>query len=291
MQTIASARAWAVEELRRAQVESPALAADLLIGQVLGWDRVRVLGHTEQPVRHEAWIRLQDLVLRRARGEPLHYLTGEREFYGLPFRVTPDVLIPRPETEILVEKALDLLGAGGPSRPRFVDVGTGSGCIAISIAHENPSTIGWAVDISAAALRVAQDNAARHGVAGRIQWIQADLLECFPPTPRFDMIVCNPPYVPLAEYDSLPSDVRDYEPHKALFGGRSGLEVYGRLIPEVSSRLASGGCLLLELGAGQADEIRKLVESEGLRLEGIVNDLQGIARCLVGRKVPRRDDG
>jgi len=117
--------------------------------------------------------------------------------------------------------------------------------------------------------------------------IQADLLECFPAKPCFDMILCNPPYVPFAEYDSLPSDVRDYEPHRALFGGQSGLEVYRRLLPEVSSRLVSGGYLLLELGAGQAEQIRSLAEREGLRLEEIVNDLQGIARCLVGRKLPR----
>ncbi len=288
MQTVASARLWATGELRRAGLKSPGLAADLLLGFVLGWDRVRLLGHTEQLIQEEAWARLQNLVLRRAKGEPLQYLTGEKEFYGLVFQVTPDVLIPRPETEILAEKALDLIRDHLPSRCRFVDVGTGSGCIAVSIAVNSPDSIGWAVDISAAALRIARQNAIRHGVTEQIRLIQADLLECFPRRPCFDLILCNPPYVALTEYDSLPCDVRDYEPHKALFGGESGLEVYRRLIPEVSSRLASGGYLLLELGAGQAGEVEQLVEREKISLETTVNDLQGIPRCLVGRRLQEK---
>jgi release factor glutamine methyltransferase len=286
MQTVASARAWAIKELKQARVDSPELTADLLLGLVLGWDRVRVLSHTEQRVHEESWTRLRNLVLRRAGGEPLPYLTGEKEFRGLVFRVTPDVLIPRPETEILVDKALDLIGGDTLPGSRFVDIGTGSGCIAISLAHSNPSSKGWAVDLSAAALRIAHGNAILHGVAGRIVWIRADLLECFPRRPCFDLILCNPPYVALTEYDSLPSDVKDYEPHNALFGGKSGLDIYHRLVPEVSSRLVSGGCLLLELGAGQAEHVGQLVEREGLSLEVIVDDLQGIPRCLVGRKAP-----
>ena len=291
MHTIASAKTWMVGELKKAQVALPAITADLLLAFVFGWERVRVLSHAEQSVSDEAWIRLQDLVFRHANGEPLQYLTGEREFYGLSFRVTPQVLIPRPETEILIEKALELVRSGLCARSRFADIGTGSGCISVSFAHENPASVGWAVDISGAALKVARENATRHGVADRILFIQADLLECFPRKQCFDLILCNPPYIAYKEYDSLPSGVRDFEPHEALFGGESGLEVYRRLIPEVSSRLESGGYLLLELGIGQAEKVAPFVQNQGFSLETIIDDLQGIPRCLIGRKFFRSNNG
>jgi release factor glutamine methyltransferase len=287
MHTIASVRSWASEELRRARVDSPALTADVLLGFVLGWDRVRVLSYAEQQVSDDAWARLRSLILRRANGEPLQYLTGEKEFYGLAFRVTPEVLIPRPETEIIVEKALDLIRHSSAPGMRFADIGTGSGCIAVSIAHEIPSSTGWAVDISAAALQVARENANRHGVAERILFIQSDLLDSFPQRPCLDFVLCNPPYVALDECDSLPSEVKNHEPHEALFGGKSGLEVYRRLVPEVPSRLSAEGHLLLEVGAGQAQQVGQLVESAGLRLQMVINDLQGIPRCLVARNVSR----
>jgi len=289
MHTVASARAWAVEELKRSHTESPALTADILLGFVLGWDRVRILSHPEQIIREEVWADFQNTVKRRAGGEPLQYLTQEREFYGLLLRVTPDVLIPRPETELMVEKAVELIGNSLNSRARFLDVGTGSGCIAISLAHEVPSAIGCAVDLSPAALLVARENAVRHRVAERILLIQSDLLECFPPKQFFDVILCNPPYIPLEEYDSLPSEVRDHEPHNALFAGTTGFEVYDRLIPQAGMRLAAGGYILLEVGAGQAARVGQLIEEAGLHLELTINDLQGIPRCLVGRKLIRRN--
>jgi release factor glutamine methyltransferase len=289
MHTVASARAWAIEELKRSHIESPALTADLLLGFVLDWDRVRILGHPEQIIGKEVWSDFQNMVKRRAGGEPLQYLTQEKEFYGLLFRVTPDVLIPRPETELMVEKAVELIGNSLNPKARFLDVGTGSGCIAVSLAHEVPSAIGWAVDLSPAALLVAQENALRHRVAERILLVHADLLECFRSKQFFDVILCNPPYIPLEEYGSLPSEVRDHEPHNALFGGKTGFEVYDRLIPEVSSRLAAGGYILLEVGAGQAGRVGKLIEETELHLELTVNDLQGIPRCVVGRKFLRRN--
>jgi release factor glutamine methyltransferase len=266
-------------------VDSPALTADLLLGFVLGWNRVRILSHAEQQVTDDAWERLRSLILRRANGEPLQYLTGEQEFYGLAFRVTPEVLIPRPETEILVEKALDLIRHDSAQEIRFADIGTGSGCIAVSIAHEMPSSTGCAVDISAAALRIARENATRHGVARRILFVQSNLLDGFPQKPCFDFVLCNPPYVALDECDSLPSEVKNHEPHEALFGGVSGLDVYRRLVPEVTSRLSVGGYFLLEIGAGQAQQVGQLFEGAGLCLQTTLNDLQGIARCLVARKV------
>lgn len=284
MHTIADVRKWAIEELKRARIESPALTADVLLGFVVGRDRVYLLSHDDEIVPEEARNRLERLVRRRAGGEPLQHLTGRQEFYGLEFSVSPQVLIPRPETEILVEKALELLDTALPPCARFVDVGAGSGCIAISVAHHRPTSIGWAVDLSAAALRVARDNAARHGVSDRILLIQSDLLECFPLRPCFHLILCNPPYVALKECDNLQPEVRDHEPRQALFGGESGLEIYARLLPGISPRLVPGGFLLLEVGAGQAAEVGQLVENEALHLEMTLNDLQGIPRCVIGRK-------
>jgi release factor glutamine methyltransferase len=285
MRTVGSARKWALEELTRARVDSPANTADLLVGFVLGWDRIRVLIHAEQEMPEEAWTLLRSLVSRRANCEPLQYLTGKQEFYGLSFRVTPQVLIPRPETEIMVEKALDLVRRHLLSGIRFADIGTGSGCIAVSIAHGVHSALGWAVDISAAALKVARENASRHGVADRLLFVQSNLLESFPRTPCLNFILCNPPYIAVKECDSLPSEVKNYEPHAALFGGESGLEVYQRLIPEVSSRLVAGGYLLLEVGLGQAEQVGQLIEKESMSLQEVINDLQGIPRCLIGRKI------
>jgi release factor glutamine methyltransferase len=284
MPTVAAARAWVVEEMKRARIESPFLTADLLLAHVLGWDRVNVLSRTDQIVPDKAWFRLQSLTARRIQGEPMQYLTGEKEFYGLFFRVTPGVLIPRPETEILVEKAVSLIKTSSPKGVRFIDIGTGSGCIAVSIAREVPSAIGWGVDISATALQIARENAIRHKVDDRIRLVQSDLLECFPPKEYFDFVLCNPPYVAFREYDSLPSEVREHEPHEALFGGESGLEFYRRLLPEIFSRLVTGGHLLLEAGAGQAEWIGRQLETEGFSLEMTVNDLQGIPRCLLARK-------
>ncbi len=291
MQTVASARAWAIEKFKHEEVKSPVLAADLLLGFVLGWSRVQVLGHTEKPVPAQAWTRFENLVRRHASGEPLQHLTGEQEFYGRLFRVTQEVLIPRPETELLVEKAVNLMTHHAHSRIRFVDVGTGSGCIAVSIACEIPKAFGWAIDSSADALRVAVGNANRNGVADRIQYAQADLLECFPPKPWFDFVLSNPPYVAGEEYANLPADVRDHEPRNALFGGKSGLEIYRRLIPEIGTRLKAGGYMLLELGMGQAEPVGELVERAGLSVESVLNDLQKIPRCLVGQKFRERLHG
>lgn len=284
MYTIADARSWAIGELQRARIESPALTADLLLGFVLGRDRVYLLSHREEALADEARNRIEHLTTLRARRKPLQHLTGEQEFYGLGFSVSPDVLIPRPETEILVEKALELLATSLPPRARFVDIGVGSGCIAISVAHGSPSSIGWALDLSAAALRVARQNAARHQVSEKILLIQSDLLDCFSPRPYFHLILCNPPYVALTECDSLQPEVRDHEPHQALFGGESGLDIYARLLPEASLRLVPGGFLLLEVGAGQASEVGGMIEKAALHVEMTLDDLQGIPRCVVGRK-------
>jgi release factor glutamine methyltransferase len=283
MHTIAAVRTQIIQELKQAQVESPELTADLLIGFVLGWDRVRVLSHPEQLLEEKAYALLKSLVSRRMQGEPLQYLTGEKEFFGYSFRVTSDVLIPRPETELLVETALDLM-RGLPAPIRFADIGTGSGCIAVSILREIPAAFCYAVDRSFAALRIAKENALRHQVHPRIAWICADLLDCWPRRGLLNMILSNPPYVPIEDYAGLPVEVRDFEPHQALFAGERGLDVYVRMMPECLSRLVPGGYLLLELGVGQVDAVGRLAIKEGFLLKTVVNDLRGIPRCLVAQK-------
>lgn len=287
--TVRAALAEGIRALADAKVDAPQITAQLLMAHVLGSDRVRVLSHGDEPVEAPAAEQFRALVRRSAAGEPLHYLTGEREFYGLYFLVNPAVLIPRPETEILVERTLWLARAGWLSgRLRFLDLGTGSGCIAVTLAKLLPCADGCAVDISPAAIAVAGTNARRHAVSGRVRFVNADLLSCFAERPIFDLIVSNPPYVAQAESESLPCPVREHEPHLALFGGATGLEIYRRLIPEAARRLRPGGHLLLEMGAGQSEAVTQMLEPAGLRVRSIDADLQGIPRCLDAERTGSR---
>lgn len=223
---------------------------------------------------------LEAAVRRRATREPVAYITGVREFYGRDFQVTPAVLIPRPETELVVEMATGLTGIG----PLVVDVGTGSGCIAISIALECPGARVMGTDVSAAALDVARVNAQRLGA--RVEFVETSLLPSAPAT--FDVIVSNPPYVSRADRDALPPDVRDFEPGTALFADDDGLAVITALVAAARARLAPGGWLLMEIGQGQSADVAALVETTGLRLDRIAPDLQGIPRLVVARQ-PARD--
>ncbi|HWB17096.1 MAG TPA: peptide chain release factor N(5)-glutamine methyltransferase [Vicinamibacterales bacterium] len=221
---------------------------------------------------------------RRAAHEPVAYITGTREFYGRPFRVTPAVLIPRPETEGVVEEALRLARADADGRAidahlRVVDVGTGSGCLAITLALERPDAQVTATDVSPDALIVAADNAKRLG-ATRIDFRRANLLDGLPGP--FDLIVSNPPYIAIADRASLPADVRDYEPAAALFGGDDGLDVVRGLVAQASTCLAPNGHLVMEIGAGQADAVRALIEATpGLVWRHVTPDLAGIPRVVV----------
>jgi release factor glutamine methyltransferase len=284
MKNVGSALKWAVPELLRNRVESPRRTAELLLGHVLGWDRTRVLAHPESTLLSEIVYQFAALVRRRAEGEPLQYITGRQEFYGLPFKVTPAVLIPRPETEILVEQAIMLAKDIGVPRIRFADVGTGSGCIGVSFAHEVPGAVGWAIDISVDALAVARENAARNGVQNRIAFLRGDFLEGFPPNPCFDLVLSNPPYVAVDDAAALPATVRDHEPPVALFSGGSGLDSYQRLIPQAATRIVAGGGLLLEVGAGMSGPVKSLAEQAGFSVQAIVEDLQGIPRCILARR-------
>ena len=262
--------------------EDAAQSVAMLARFVLGWTDADWVARSREPAGEDFPARFDPLVERRATHEPVAYITRQREFYGRPFIVTPDVLIPRPETELVVDAAL-----ARPAAPaRIIDVGTGSGCLAITLALEFPSARVTATDISGPALSVARANAARLGAIGRIEFRQADLLGDgpHPRSPAFDLIVANPPYIDPADRPSLPRDVADHEPAVALFAEQRGLAVIRALIGRAPGALAPGGTLLMEIGMGQATAVRDLVErTPGLTFIEIRPDLQGIPRVLVAR--------
>ena len=288
---VRAALAEAMARLRAAQVPSHALAAELLLMHALGRDRAWIYTHPEAPLDSNVAENYFALVARRAAGEPVQYLTGRQEFWGLEFEVTPAVFIPRPETEHVVEVALERLSARGASgQPlRIADVGTGSGCLAVALARELPHAEILATDISAAALEVARRNAARHGVSVRIQFLETNLLDAFLHESRitsheshlFDLIVSNPPYIARDEASSLPREVREHEPEQALFGGAAGFEIYARLIEQAGARLRAGGILVVELGYDPAERVREMFHVKHCwHKVSITNDLAGIPRVL-----------
>jgi release factor glutamine methyltransferase len=283
-----------IHRLRAAEVPSETLAAELLLLYVLGRERAWLYAHPEEPVDQGDRERFFELIRRRAAGEPLQHLTGKQEFWGLEFQITPDVLIPRPETEHVVEVALDRLAlrelrAGRRQKTQgenllIADVGTGSGCIAVALAKELPLAHFVATDISAAALVVARRNAERHGVAGRMRFAEADLLEerGSPPSGdrAFDLIVSNPPYVGRREAQTLTREVREHEPEVALFGGEDGYEMYAQLVQQAADRLKNGGLLVVELGYNSLPAVAPLLDAQHWRDIAATSDLAGIARVL-----------
>ncbi|MCU0519674.1 MAG: peptide chain release factor N(5)-glutamine methyltransferase [Anaerolineae bacterium] len=257
---IREALQWAVVQLQRT-TDRPHNEAERLLAWILHLERTAVLAHPEWPLAPAQVDRFTDAVQRRATGVPLPYILGFVEFFGLEFGVTPAVLIPRPETELLVELALPRLSAwhhsGVQRAQRVVDVGTGSGCIAVALAAAVPSSRIWAADISAAALAVARANAQRNSVAERLAWVQTDLLTPF--AAPVDLIVSNPPYIAEAEWQDLPCSVR-HEPRAALISGPEGLDAIERLLRQAATRLAPGGCLLTEIGEQQASAVMELAQ-------------------------------
>jgi len=283
--------------LRAASVPSSTLAAELLLMHVLGRDRAWLYTHSESRMDGTAVQDYFALLSRRSAGEPTQYLTGKQEFWGLEFEVTPAVLIPRPETEHVIEIALERLGprgikidmvTGKPSPPlRVADVGTGSGCLAVALAHELPHAEVVATDISEAALEVARRNAARHGASDRVRFDRTNLLEAIGrPLGTFDLIVSNPPYVARSEADTLQREVRDHEPHAALFGGLTGIEIYAQLIEQAAALLAPRGILVLELGYNSADAVRRMfhVQQRWANV-AVTKDLAGTPRVLAAERV------
>jgi release factor glutamine methyltransferase len=285
-----------IAQLRERNVPSFTLAAELLLLHVTRRDRAWLYAHPEEILSAELADEFFSLIQRRAQGLPTQHLIGKQEFWGLEFEVTPDVLIPRPETEHLIEVALDRLAvrelrAGRPpsfsgERVTLVDIGTGSGCIALALAKELPAATLYATDISDAALNVARRNAARLGFASRVHFLISDLFEAFdrPPlrqsSPLFDLIISNPPYVSRRQAGTLPVEVREHEPHSALFGGEEGYELYAVLIRRAARHLKPGGLLVLELGHDSLPAVQPLLESPEWTNIGVTNDLAGIPRVL-----------
>ena len=255
-------------------------AETLLLG-VLEKNRAWLLTHMDEELDRGVVIRYMILMKLRNKGEPIQYLAGQCEFYGLPIRVSAGVLIPRPETEHLVDQALLL--AARFQAPRIVDVGTGSGCIAIALARHLTDTKITAIDLSSKALVRASESAALNGVSPRIRFLEGDLLAPVA-NERFETIVSNPPYVPEADRATLSVEVRDYEPALALFAGDDGLDVYRRLIPASFSVLVPGGYLVLEIGYGKSNAITELLARTGFEQIEFVPDLQGIPRVVCARR-------
>ncbi len=286
MTTVHHRVAEARDRLRAAGIQ-PAeadLSARLLAEHLLGWDTARLFtaGGEVEPAGFAG--EFDALVSRRAAREPLHYIVGHREFWGLEFEVTPAVLIPRGDTELIVEVALGLFPSA-TERLAVAEAGTGCGCLAVAIAHERPNAHITATEISATALDIARRNATKHGVADRITFVQGDLLAPVEAGSRLDFIMANPPYVAERSRPGLQPEVREHEPDVALFGGADGLHLIERLIDQVPARLRDGGYLVFEFGCGQDEDIERLVAAtDGLELIELRRDLQGIARTAVARR-------
>jgi release factor glutamine methyltransferase len=303
-------------QLRDAHVPSYTLAAELLLLHVLGRSRTWIYSHPEEELSPEDAERYAGLLRRRMAGEPTQHLTGKQEFWGLELEITPDVLIPRPETEHVIEVALDRLAireirAGrrqtlGGEELRIADIGTGSGCIAIALAKELPGATILATDISATALAVARRNAERHGVAKRIHFVESNLLDKVTVVAPllggasakaahdsavtsyesllFDLIVSNPPYIGRREAPTLMREVREHEPEIALYGGEEGYEFYADLIAQAGAHLKPGGILVLELGYNSLPAVGPLLDTPVWVNVGVTNDLAGIPRVLAAEK-------
>jgi release factor glutamine methyltransferase len=293
MPDVRTALKQGLAQLREAHVPSFTLAAELLLLHVLGRDRTWLYAHPEEQVSSVDTERFFALIARRANGEPTQHLTGKQEFWGLEFEVSPDVLIPRPETEHLIEVALDRLAVRELRAGReqtltgeglqIADIGTGSGCIAIALAKELPGARIHATDISSTALAVAQRNAKRHNLAEMVRFLEGNLLDGIPPL--LDLIVSNPPYVGRREAETLMREVRDHEPEIALYGGEEGYELYADLITQAAAHLKPGGILVLELGHNSLPAVQPLLDAPSWTNVGVINDLAGIPRVIAAERL------
>jgi release factor glutamine methyltransferase len=292
LMNVRSALKQGLAQLREAHVPSFTLAAELLLLHVLGRDRTWIYAHPEQEIPAADAARFLALIARRAAGEPTQHLTGKQEFWGLEFEVSPEVLIPRPETEHVIEVALDRLAVRELRAGRkptltgeglqIADIGTGSGCIAVALAKELPGSTIFATDISSPALAVSRRNAMRHKVTNQIQFLEGNLLDMV--ATQFDLIASNPPYVGRREAGALTREVRDHEPEIALYGGEEGYELYADLIAQAAAHLKPGGLLVLELGHNSLPAVQPLLDAPTWTNVGVTNDLAGIPRVLAAER-------
>ncbi len=287
MPSIAEAIARGAEKLRAAGIDDERRTASLLLCHALDVERTYLITRPSEQIDETRFQAYLEMLERRASGEPAQYITGHQEFFGLDFNVTPAVLIPRPETEFLVEWIIERARAdrraASENGPLIVDAGTGSGCIAVTLATEIPAARVIATDISHAALAVARANAARHGVLSRLEWLQGNRLEPLASRnieERADFIASNPPYIPERDRPGLQREVRDWEPETALFAGEDGLIFYRRLLLEAPAYLKRGGHLVCEIGYGQLALLREMIDPAMWTLRDVRNDLQGIPRTI-----------
>ncbi|MBK8466050.1 MAG: peptide chain release factor N(5)-glutamine methyltransferase [Chloracidobacterium sp.] len=278
---ISTALSSATEKLAEAGIAEPRRGASSLMTFILDKDAAFVIAHSEDELSANQKILFESCVRRRAKHEPFQYITRRQEFYGLEFEVTPDVLTPRPETEILVEEAIKLLS--NLENPRFCEVGVGSGCISISILANVASATAIGVDISPAALKVAQRNAQRHNVAEKLTLLESDVFSNV--TGKFDLIASNPPYIPARDIDALQAEVRDHEPHSALDGGEDGLAIIERIIRQAPDLLSASGVLLVEIGFDQSARVATMFDRSIWNEPVFLPDLQGIPRIVKVGKI------
>jgi release factor glutamine methyltransferase len=279
--TVRRVLGWTTQHFDKRGVDAPRLASELLLAHVLGLDRVRLYTDLDRPLDKDELGTYRALIERRVAGEPVQYLTGRRDFYGRPFRVDTRVLIPRPETELLVEAVLRALPQGAPVR--LLDVATGSGCIGVTLAVERPEASVWATDVHEGCCEVARANAEALGVAARVQVRQGDLFLPVAEEPPFDAVVSNPPYVRTGELAGLQAEVQR-EPRLALDGGPEGLSVLGRVVEEAFLRLVPGGLLALEIGEEQGAAVRNLLLGRGYAAVHIAPDLERRDRMAFGTR-------
>ena len=287
-QTIETARRALAARFKSAGIDSAELDARILVGAVLGLDLTGVIAAATQILAADEAKRLQDFARRRIAGEPVARIVGVREFWGLPLRLSRATLVPRPDTETVVEAALEILRAESrwESPLRIADLGTGSGAILLALLSELPEAFGVGTDISVQALRTARDNARQLGFAARAAFLACDFAAAL--SGPFDLIVSNPPYIRSAHIASLDPEVRDHDPHRALDGGFDGLNAYRLIAPQAARLLAPGGALVVEVGYGQSDDVQGLLTAAGLAPAGPPkSDLAGIRRAVTGRFLPR----
>lgn len=276
------ALASAIQNLESDDVGSPRLNAETLLMFVLGVDRAYLYAHPERELTAEEHARYDEVIAQRSRGVPSQYITGHQEFWGLDFVVSPAVLIPRPETEHLVETVLEL--ARSVPVPRIIDVGTGSGCVALTLAHELKDAEVYGVDLSPDALEIARANAARLQLEGRLTFVQSDVLSALAGRSDFDFVVSNPPYVSLNESDKVQRSVFEFEPRMAVFAGENGLDVIRPLIEQAHAALKPCGYLAMEIGYSMRDLVLGLLDPTMWDQIRVVPDLQGIPRVIVAKK-------
>jgi release factor glutamine methyltransferase len=285
--TVESARRALTTRFRAGAIDAPEIDARILVGAALGLDLTGVITAASRLLTSDEAARLDELAGRRLAGEPVARILGEKEFWGLPLHLSAATLVPRPDTETLVELALDILRAApDPDRRlRIADIGTGSGAILLALLSELPLALGIGTDLSVAALRTARFNAVRLGLAERAHFVACDFMAAL--SGPFDLVLSNPPYIRTQDIAGLAREVREHDPHQALDGGADGLDAYRALIPQAARLLAPGGSLIVEVGDGQSGDVQGLMTAAGLTWSGPAKaDLAGIRRAVAGRKLP-----